>query len=53
MTRSACGLRAKIRPLFWSPRAMVVTALALRLLGWIATAVMALAAFAMWGSWLA
>ena len=32
MTRSACGLRAKIRPLFWSPRAMVVTALALRLL---------------------
>ncbi len=27
--------------------------LALRLLGWIATAVMALAAFAMWGSWLA
>src|SRR5258705_1957328 len=32
MTRSACGLRAKIRPLFWSPRAMLVTALALRLL---------------------
>jgi len=32
MTRAACGLRAKIRPLFWSPRAMVVTALALRLL---------------------
>ena len=32
VTRSACGLRAKIRPLFWSPRAMVVTALALRLL---------------------
>ncbi len=27
--------------------------LALRLLGWIATAVMALAALAMWGSWLA
>src|SRR6267378_2788035 len=32
MTRSACGLRAKIRPVFWSPRAMVVAALAHRLL---------------------
>jgi len=32
MTKPASGLRAKIRPLFWSPRAMVVTALALRLL---------------------
>jgi len=32
MTKSAGGLPAKTRALFWSPRAMVVTALALRLL---------------------
>ena len=32
ITKSASGLRAKMRPLFWSPRAMVVAALALRLL---------------------
>ena len=31
MTKSAAGLRANIRPLFWSPCAMVVVALALRL----------------------
>ena len=32
MTKSERGLRARIRVSFWSPRAMVVTALALRLL---------------------
>lgn len=31
MTKSAAGLRAKIRPLFWSPWAMIFVALVLRL----------------------